>query len=712
MAELSLSAPNRLLAVLAGADARGRLAPDRRRIEENAALHAEIAAEHGCADEPFPFASDFARVRYFRDPENRRPADAPHDTLDPAFEVTVTCGLPGSGKSTIAAATGLPVVSLDAVRRGLGVTPDDNQGRAVQAAREMARRHLRAREPFVWDGMNLSRDLRGRTISLLLDYGARVRLVCAEAPHGVSAARNRARGRRRCRRRRWNACSAGGRPRPWRRRTRWRSATPEAPRARSALPFPPRGKDHESLGAATAARRASAARGPEVRPSPTRDESPFPTAVETCGPCPRVRSWPGKGKAKRMDTGNATGVTPTDILRSRVRYEATEATILVENAAERARALTSRLSRDTRELAREAFLPDAMRAVREELDAAKPTSWFHFMHQDLPFMEDVKPHDAAANAVRHALGEVFEAQRSAAHSARLMWEGVQRDLGPRFQGDPAGAARRFAAAMERRKPSGVIDRLRDPDAACAHATAQAEGEHWTRQARVVAAAVLRTPGSLDEEQVAATAERAASMMVAHATRRAAESEEGYDDLVTRVRRAEPRANRHDVEAAVRRTVVAATVTDGVSRLLHAIRRDAYGVQEAARAEAHGAWEDRLREMSDELRRRAAMVERCMDGLGQAAAAVADSATVRYGTRGDPGAPLREEIAALIAVRSPSAAAGIAAALPSLRTPPSGLGEAGEKAWEAAKEITLSPLVLSYAPRGAPAATAAFAHRPR
>ena len=195
LTEVSLTVENRLLALFAEADARGRVAPDRQRIIDNAMLYAEMADELGCRDAPFPFASDFARVRYFRDAETRHPGDAPFDTLDPGFTVTLMSGLPGTGKSTRAAALSQPVIALDAVRREMGVDADDEQGGVVQEARERARVLLRAKQGFVWDGTNLSRELRGLTLPLLLDYGARVRILYLEAPAGAAAQRNRERGR-------------------------------------------------------------------------------------------------------------------------------------------------------------------------------------------------------------------------------------------------------------------------------------------------------------------------------------------------------------------------------------------------------------------------------------------------------------------------------------------------------------------------------------
>jgi predicted kinase len=83
----------------------------------------------------------------------------------------------------------------DAIRtsQDLDVDPEDNQGTVVTRARELARSHLRAGERFVWNATNLSRQLRGVSLKLFLDYDARVRIVYVEAPEGELLARNRAR---------------------------------------------------------------------------------------------------------------------------------------------------------------------------------------------------------------------------------------------------------------------------------------------------------------------------------------------------------------------------------------------------------------------------------------------------------------------------------------------------------------------------------------
>ena len=201
LAGTSLQVENRLLAVLAEADARGRVCADRDRIVDNVELFREAARDAGCYDVPFPFFNDHARVQYFRNPELRDPRAELHDTTSGAFTVTMMSGLPASGKSTwIAQETapgglveGQSVVSMDRMRMELGVRPDDDQGAVRQAATKRARELLAARQPFVWDAVNLDKQRRAPLAGLCGDYGARLRIVYAEAPEAEMRARNRAR---------------------------------------------------------------------------------------------------------------------------------------------------------------------------------------------------------------------------------------------------------------------------------------------------------------------------------------------------------------------------------------------------------------------------------------------------------------------------------------------------------------------------------------
>ena len=180
------------LQILAHADAAGRECADRARIIEQTELFGLFCAELQCLSKPWPFATDAARVRCGLD-ANRDPL-APGDPF-PAFEVVVMSGLPASGKSTWLAENRpeLPIVSLDRLRQSMSIAPGEPQGRVVQAAREAARVHLRARRPFAWDATNLRVDRRRWLVKLAVDYGAGVRLVACETTSFSMRERNASR---------------------------------------------------------------------------------------------------------------------------------------------------------------------------------------------------------------------------------------------------------------------------------------------------------------------------------------------------------------------------------------------------------------------------------------------------------------------------------------------------------------------------------------
>ncbi|MEU3019464.1 AAA family ATPase [Nocardiopsis sp. NPDC007018] len=181
---VSLLARNDDLVLLATADILGRRCGDASEVLDHISLYAEYCAEQRCLDAPRAFPSDHARFWFFRRPD-RDPDYAAHD--DTRSTVTLMSGLPGAGKDHWIAEhrPGVPVVSPDALRAELGVRPTADQRPVAAAAVERAREHLRAGRSFVWNATHLSRDLRGRSVSLAADYRARVEIVALEAPPRV-----------------------------------------------------------------------------------------------------------------------------------------------------------------------------------------------------------------------------------------------------------------------------------------------------------------------------------------------------------------------------------------------------------------------------------------------------------------------------------------------------------------------------------------------
>jgi predicted kinase len=190
--KISQSARCDLLALLAEADARGRVCADQARLLDNVALFVEFCREQDCLTAPRPCPSDHARFLYFHKP-GRHPDVPVHD--DCRTEVVLLSGLPGAGKDEHARRhfADWPMVSLDAVRSELNVDPGDAQGEVIQAAREQARELLREGRPFVWNATNLSRRVRRESIDLFASYGARIRIVYLEVPSNVLFEQNRRR---------------------------------------------------------------------------------------------------------------------------------------------------------------------------------------------------------------------------------------------------------------------------------------------------------------------------------------------------------------------------------------------------------------------------------------------------------------------------------------------------------------------------------------
>lgn len=193
----SLSMSNRLLCMVARADMRGRIIlpgalHTKDEAMDNITLYEEEARMMDCLDTPYQFYNEHSRRQYFIS-DDKLPDVKLFDTTSNDFKVYIMSGLPASGKSTIATGFNLPVVSMDDIRRELGMTMKDNQGIIQQEAKKRAKELLAAKQSFVWDGVNLDVNRRTPIVDMCCAYGARVILTYVETEYHDMLKRNRER---------------------------------------------------------------------------------------------------------------------------------------------------------------------------------------------------------------------------------------------------------------------------------------------------------------------------------------------------------------------------------------------------------------------------------------------------------------------------------------------------------------------------------------
>jgi predicted kinase len=191
--EVSQTARCDHLAILAEADARGRICPDPQRLLDNIGLFTRCCIDAGCLSAPYSFPSELERFVFFH--TNGKPLPQPNAGL----EVVLLSGLPGSGKDHWIQRNmngDRPIISIDQIRQDLGISPTEPQGPVLAHARELARTHLRNKQSFVWNATNLSRQVRAECVKLYTEFGASVRIVYLEVPPDRLFAQNRQRRNR------------------------------------------------------------------------------------------------------------------------------------------------------------------------------------------------------------------------------------------------------------------------------------------------------------------------------------------------------------------------------------------------------------------------------------------------------------------------------------------------------------------------------------
>jgi putative nucleotidyltransferase with HDIG domain len=191
MIEASMTVRCDHVALLARADILGRTCPDAADFLARIGLFEELCREQECLKSPRIFASDHHRFMYFN--AGTQYAYVPFD--DMRCEVTLTSGLPASGKDYWVAHSGgeLPVISLDQLRGELEIDPANDQGAVIAAAKDQARDYLRHGQSFIWNATNITRELRQQLVALFANYKARVRIAYMECPADLMRSRNKSR---------------------------------------------------------------------------------------------------------------------------------------------------------------------------------------------------------------------------------------------------------------------------------------------------------------------------------------------------------------------------------------------------------------------------------------------------------------------------------------------------------------------------------------
>ncbi|MBE6665178.1 MAG: HD domain-containing protein [Ruminococcaceae bacterium] len=177
------------LLLLEKADILGRIAEDTEESLEKLAYCRMLADEIGCTEKTFPFADTFSERAYFKGKTEWKEQSLFSDAWG---EVILLSGLPGTGKDTWISKNfpELSIVSLDDIRKKLGILPKENQGRVIAAGYEAAKELLRKKQPFIWNATNITSKMRGALISLFEDYGASVKTVFLETEWEEQLRRN------------------------------------------------------------------------------------------------------------------------------------------------------------------------------------------------------------------------------------------------------------------------------------------------------------------------------------------------------------------------------------------------------------------------------------------------------------------------------------------------------------------------------------------
>lgn len=189
----SLRVSNVLIGMLSKADVLGRICPDQESLLEDIEYFKLLCKDLLAYDEVSDFRNKSSRF-YFLNEGGYKDVEMFDETK---FTVYMMSGIAGSGKDTFINKNylHLPMVSLDGIRREMGVKPTDKKGngRVYQEAKERCKVSMRKRKDFVFNATNLTRDMRGKWLKLFHEYSGKVIIEYVEVPYKELVSRNQTR---------------------------------------------------------------------------------------------------------------------------------------------------------------------------------------------------------------------------------------------------------------------------------------------------------------------------------------------------------------------------------------------------------------------------------------------------------------------------------------------------------------------------------------
>lgn len=190
--EASMVLDTRMLAMLATADALGRICADKDDLLYRIELFSMLCKENECWGNTRSFDTAGAKFEFFNK-EDGYIGHVPYE--DYGSRVFMMSGLPGAGKDTYVLRNykELDVISLDDIRRELKIEPTDKRGngRVIQHAKELARTFLRSKKDFVWNATNITATMRSQMVDLFITYKAYVTIVYIEVPYKQLTGQNK-----------------------------------------------------------------------------------------------------------------------------------------------------------------------------------------------------------------------------------------------------------------------------------------------------------------------------------------------------------------------------------------------------------------------------------------------------------------------------------------------------------------------------------------